>query len=127
MTGAAKEQTMRTGEIVDNKMDAETEAAQAGSCPAACSARPFEQQTPLERVLRAHLWQPQDLLKRCEQRLPGLVKTKQYKEAGECQTWISQAKRDIADWEHILSLYESERRAPNDQAERPGWPQTKNR
>ncbi len=73
--------------------------------------RPFDQQTPLERVLRAHLWHPKDMLERCEKRLPGLVKTKQYKEAGECQAWISQAKRDIADWEHILSLYESERQA----------------
>lgn len=54
-----------------------------------------------------------DLLKRCEERLPKLVRNKEYKEAGECQTWISQAKRDIKDWEYILSLYEAERQAPN--------------
>lgn len=94
---------------MNSKIDMEKAQEPTGS-----PIRSFEEQTPLERVLRAHLWQPMDLLRRCQERLPKLVKNKEYKEAGECQAWIIQANRDIEHWENILSLYEAERQSPND-------------
>ena len=72
--------------------------------------RPFEEQTALERTLRAHLWQPTDRLKRALESLPGHVRKKEYREAGDCQTAIRNAESEIKKWEHILALYEAERK-----------------
>lgn len=76
--------------------------------------RPFDDQTPLERVLRAHLWTPTDKLRRAEEKLPLHVRRKEYREAAECQMAIIKARSDIKDWTHILELYEAERQPPNE-------------
>jgi hypothetical protein len=77
--------------------------------------RPHEQQTTLERVLRSHLWEPTDKLRRAEERLPGHVKRKEYREAAECQTTIMKSGREIEVWTYLLKLYEAERQTPNTQ------------
>jgi hypothetical protein len=87
---------------------------QARFAPAPCSAiRPFEEQTLLERTLRAHLWQPTDALRRAEENLPKHAKRKEYREAAECQTRIIEAESEIKVWTHLLELYEAERQSPS--------------
>lgn len=71
--------------------------------------RPFEQQTALERTLRALLWMPQDKLNRAEESLVGHVKKQEYQQAANCQTAIIKATNESKTWEYILSLYEQER------------------
>lgn len=70
--------------------------------------RPFDQQTKLERVLRSHLWAPQDRLERMTANLPKHVKKKEFKEAAECQECIREAESEIEQWEYILRVYEDE-------------------
>lgn len=71
--------------------------------------RPHAEQTTLERVLRSHLWIPQDQLARAKESLPRHVKRKEYKEAAACQDRIWKAESEIKDWEYLLELYEQER------------------
>lgn len=71
-------------------------------------SRPFEQQSPLERNLRALLWQPQDQLASATAALPGHVKRKEYRDAANCQDRIHRAQREIAQWTQLLELYEAE-------------------
>jgi len=75
--------------------------------------RPFEEQTALERTIRAIMWQSQDRLKRAEASLAGYVKRKEYQAAADCQTAMRKAASEIAIWEEILNLYEQERQSPN--------------
>ncbi len=91
-----------------------TPDAPPGSDPCSGSAmRPYEEQSPLERVLRSHLWQPQYHLALARQNLPQHVKRKKYREAAECQALIVKAELEIKEWEHLLELYEQERKSPN--------------
>ena len=76
--------------------------------------RPFEEQTALERTIRAKMWQPQDRLKRAGESLAGHVKKKEYQAAADCQSAMRKAASEIAIWEDILNLYEQERQSPND-------------
>lgn len=70
--------------------------------------RSHAEQSPLERTLRSHLWQPTDLLARATASLPGHVRKKEYAEAAQCQTSIIKAKMEIEKWENLLALYEAE-------------------
>ena len=72
------------------------------------SGRPFEQQTALERMLRALLYQPTERLKRAELALPGHVRRKEYAAASDCQETIRRSKQEIQQWENLLGLYEAE-------------------
>lgn len=81
--------------------------------PRGSAIRPHAEQTPLERVLRSHLWQPQDQLARAKESLPKHVKRKEYREAADCQDRIWKAESEIKDWEYLLELYEQERKSPN--------------
>lgn len=82
--------------------------------PSGSAIRPFAEQTTLERVLRAHLWQPKNVLQRATESLPKHAKLKEYKEAGEFQERIRNAEDEIEQWEYLLELYEQERQSPND-------------
>jgi len=73
------------------------------------SERPFEQQTPLERTIRAYLWAPTDKLSRATQSLPLHVRRKEYKAAAACQESIRRAEEEIKTWTDLLHLYEQER------------------
>jgi len=81
--------------------------------------RPIEQQTALERTLRATLWIPQDKLRRAESSLVGHVKKKEYQQAADCQAAMRKAVSEIKMWFDILSLYEKERKSPNAPAQLP--------
>lgn len=94
----------------------ETEAKNQEGQPALSEAavatiRPFDQQTPLERVLRAALWRPVDALRCAEDNLPKHVKREEYSEAANCQRRISEAKTQIDEWNYLLELYEAERQS----------------
>ena len=78
--------------------------------------RPHEEQTTLERVLRSHLWHPNDILARGAKELPKCVRAKEYKDAAEWQKLMRKAEQDKEQWEYLLKLYEEERQSPNDQA-----------
>ena len=84
--------------------------AQPSSAPASGSAiRPHAQQTPLERVLRSHLWYPNDMIARGTRELPKCVKAKEYRQAADWQELMRKAESDKKDWEYLLELYEQER------------------
>ncbi len=70
--------------------------------------RPFDQQTALERTLRALLYQPVERLKRAELALPVHVRRKEYAAASDCQETIRRSKQEIQQWENLLRLYEAE-------------------
>ena len=94
--------------------DSKTESTQPGSLhPASSAIRPQEEQTPLERVLRSHLWSPNDILARGKVELPKCVKSKEYRQAADWQELMRKAESDIKDWTYLLELYEQERKSPN--------------
>src|SRR5436189_1810652 len=70
--------------------------------------RPFEQQSTLERWIRAALWHPTDALRRAKQTLPGAVKQKNYALAAQCQEIIRASTHEISRWQDFLNLYEAE-------------------
>ena len=70
--------------------------------------RPFEQQSALERTLRAHLWHPVEFLSNYDKKLKSAVKNGRYQEAVDLQTRASRAKLEVCDWENLLELYEAE-------------------
>jgi hypothetical protein len=74
--------------------------------------RTHEQQTTLERTMRAELWRYNDELKRATDQLPVALRHKDYVAAGVCQTHISNATGEIARWLYMLELYEQEFPAP---------------
>lgn len=80
--------------------------------------RPHAEQTSLERTLWAHLWQPEDRLKRCLVNLPSHVKRKEYAAAADCQKAIMESEYEIKMWENLLNLYEEERSASLNCAEK---------
>ena len=77
--------------------------------PPGSAIRPFNEQTPLEKVLRARLWHPTDALRRATESLPAHVKRKEYREAAYCQDQIIKATREREAWLYLLELYEMER------------------
>lgn len=81
--------------------------------PDGSAIRPHEEQTPLERVLRSHLWYPNDILARGAKELPKCVKAKEYRQAADWQELIRKAESDKKDWEYLLELYEQERQSQN--------------
>lgn len=86
-----------------------------------CSAiRPHEEQTPLERVLRSHLWYPNDILARGAKELPKCVKAKEYRQAADWQELMRKAESEKKDWEYLLQLYEQERQSQNSEFNQPG-------
>ena len=70
--------------------------------------RPFDQQSTLEKCIRAELWHPTDALKRANEALPIAVKEKRYADAALLQTAIRDSERDIKRWTEFLALYEAE-------------------
>jgi len=89
---------------------------QRGGCSApsdGSAIRPHEEQTPLERVLRSHLWYPNDILARGAKELPKCVKAKEYRQAADWQELMRKAECEKKDWEYLLELYEQERQSPN--------------
>lgn len=70
--------------------------------------RPFEQQSTLERTLRAHLWTPTDRLARAREAFPSHVRKKEYQAAADCQTTIRKAEHEIGKWQHLIDLYYEE-------------------
>lgn len=68
--------------------------------------RPHEQQTALEKTLRAYLWTPTDRLERATAALAGHIKRKEYRAAADCQETIRKAQHEIDQWTHLLELYE---------------------
>lgn len=88
--------------------------ASSFAAPTGSVIRPHEEQTPLERVIRSHLWGPNDILARGEKELPKCVKAKEYQEAANWQKLMQKAESEIKDWEYLLELYEQERKSPND-------------
>lgn len=71
--------------------------------------RPFEEQTPLEKTIRAIMWHPEDAVRRCEENLAKHARRKEYRAAADCQDRIRKAKAEIGMWQNILTLYEAER------------------
>lgn len=71
--------------------------------------RPFDQQTTLEKTLRAYLWTPTDVLQRAKESFPQHVRRKEYRQAAECQERMRLAEHEIAMWTELLNLYENER------------------
>lgn len=76
--------------------------------------RPHEEQTPLERVLRSHLWYPTDIIARGTKELLKCVKAKEYRQAADWQELMRKAESEIKDWTYVLELYEQERKSLND-------------
>lgn len=89
----------------------ETEQTEQSPATAHAPVRAYQDQTPLERVIRSHLWQPADLIRRATARLPELVKNKEYRQAADLQEAASEAELVLSDWKYILDLYEAERPA----------------
>jgi len=81
--------------------------------------RPYEEQTTLERVLRSHLWYPNNILDRGAKALPKCVKAKEYRQAADWQELMRKAASDKKDLEYLLELYEQERQSPNAPDQRP--------
>ena len=93
--------------------DSPERVARGSSSVSGSAIRPHEEQTPLERVLRSHLWYPNDILARGQVEMPKCVKAKEYQEAADWQKLMRKAEREIKDWTYILELYEQERKSPN--------------
>lgn len=70
--------------------------------------RPFEEQSPLERVIRSHLWGPDEFLKNYDSRLKEALKKKDYQLAWQLEQRHCTSKADSDTWKHILDLYEFE-------------------
>jgi len=104
----------RTPERMDTTTNILPPDAPPGSAPCSGSAiRPHAEQTTLERVLRSHLWYPNDILARGSKELPKCVKAKEYREAADWQELMRKAESDKKSWEYLLELYEQERQSPN--------------
>lgn len=71
--------------------------------------RSFDQQTTLEKTLRAYLWTPTDRLRRAKTDLSFHTRRREYRMASECQEAIMKAEHEIAMWTELLRLYENER------------------
>lgn len=70
--------------------------------------RPFEQQLPLEKTLRAHLYKPTSAHQRAVEDLGKHVRRKEYNDAARCQEIIRRTQLEIQMWNDLLALYESE-------------------
>jgi len=95
---------MNDATLIIEQPSALPSAAATGS-----AIRPHEEQTPLERVLRCHLWYPNDILARGAKELPKCVKAKEYRQAADWQELMRKAESELKDWTYILELYEQER------------------
>lgn len=99
---------MSTPSVTEELAGANASAPLPGS-----AIRPHEEQTPLERVLRSHLWYPNDIIARGTKELPKCVKAKEYRQAADWQELIRKAESEIKDWTYLLELYEHERKSLN--------------
>ena len=99
---------MNTPDVTEELASVNASAPVSGS-----ETRPHAEQSALERVLRSHLWKPNDILERGKTALPKCVKAKEYREAAEWQTRMMEAEREKEEWLYILDLYEQERKSLN--------------
>ncbi len=74
--------------------------------------RPFDKQSPLEKLLRVFLYSPVSKLDRLSALLPKHVKKKEYRQAANCLDGIRQAEREVDMFNQLLELYEAERIDP---------------
>lgn len=96
-----------------SKSDTETTPSRAVVVSDACSLRPFEEQSDLEKTLRAALYLPTMFLRDVDSRIAKFAKAKNYQAAADLTSQKINAEFEKRKWEDILYLYEKEFHSAN--------------
>lgn len=70
--------------------------------------RPYDDQTPLERTMRAYLHRVREDRNRANREIQGHLKREQYHKAAECVDTIRSSNDAVDIWTELLELYEKE-------------------